>query len=221
MKLTEGLYAYPWQDIMVNNCNSYLLKGELTILIDPGHSAFLDNLFQAMRADNILPEEVDLVINTHAHPDHAEGNSFFQNDKTLITLHQDEDLYLKGEGSQLYKLFGLDILPFQAEFYLTEGWVELGGISLEVYHTPGHSPGSISLYWPAKKALITGDVLFYQGVGRTDIPGADGELLRRSLDKLAQLDAEFLLPGHGDLVIGRDKIRDNQALIQQYIYQLL
>lgn len=221
MKLTKGLYAYPWLDIMVNNCNTYLLKGKLNILVDPGHSAFLDQLFQAMKADNIAPEEIDLVINTHAHPDHSEGNSFFQQEKTLITLHEDEDRYLKGEGARLYKQFGLEMSPFQVEFYLTEGCLELEDIYLEIYYTPGHSPGSISLYWPAKKALLTGDLLFYQGVGRTDIPGANGELLKKSLDRLSQLDAEFLLPGHGDLVMGKDKIRDNHALIQQYIYELL
>jgi glyoxylase-like metal-dependent hydrolase (beta-lactamase superfamily II) len=221
MKITEGIFAYPWMDMMVNNCNSYVLQGELTILIDPGHSSFLEKLFESLKADNISPEKIDLVINTHAHPDHSEGNSFFDKGDTLITLHQEEDLYLKGEGGRLYQLFGLTMSPFPVEFYLTEGELYLGDIYLKVYHTPGHSPGSICLFWPAKKALISGDVLFYQGVGRTDIPGADSALLKESLERIAQLETEIILPGHGDLIIGRNKILNNYALIQQYIYELL
>jgi len=221
MRLSEGVYVYPWTDMMVNNCNTYLLSGRLNILIDPGHMAFMERLLNALKADNILPEKIDLIINTHAHPDHSEGNGFFAHRRTLITLHREEDRYLRGEGGKLYEIFGMSLPPFPVEFYLEEGEFQAGDITLEVYHTPGHSPGSICLYWPEKKTLISGDVLFYQGVGRTDIPGADSARLRESLDRLAQLDAHLILPGHGDLIIGRDQVLQNYNLIQQYIYELL
>jgi len=77
MKLTEGLFCYPWEDPYENNCNSYLIQGDRTILIDPGHSQFTVRLFKEMRADGFLQDQVDLILTTHCHPDHMEGLEAF------------------------------------------------------------------------------------------------------------------------------------------------
>ncbi len=98
-------------------------------------------------------------------------------------------------GGQFYQAFGLEMPELKVDFYLQEGELKLGSKTFQVIHTPGHSPGSISLYWQEKKALFTGDVIFPMGVGRTDFPGGDGNLLRESIERLAGLDAEFLLSG--------------------------
>lgn len=79
--------------------------------------------------------------------------------------------------------------------------------------TPGHSPGSICLYYEKEKALISGDTLFYLGVGRTDLPGGDTASLAQSLERLARLDIEYLVPGHGEMLKGRKAVEKNFQLI--------
>jgi len=92
---------------------------------------------------------------------------------------------------------------------------------MEIYHTPGHSPGSVSLYLPDSKALIAGDVIFQAGVGRTDFPGGNGKLLKRSIDRLAMLDTEHLLPGHGDLVKGKERVKRNFDYVADVYYGMI
>ena len=69
------------------------------------------------------------------------------------------------------------------------------------WHTPGHSPGSICLYCPKEKVLFSGDTVFAEGVGRTDVPGGDPQALSHSLDRLAKLKVDKILPGHGEPVL--------------------
>jgi len=90
MKLEKDLYAYLWLDPYENNCNTYLIRGEVTVLIDPGHSRHLPNLFHQMEEDGISPEEIDLVILTHSHPDHFEGLEAFMNIPVKIAMNWDE-----------------------------------------------------------------------------------------------------------------------------------
>jgi hydroxyacylglutathione hydrolase len=104
---------------------------------------------------------------------------------------------------------------------LKEGDLVLDGESLQVLETPGHSPGSVCLYWPSKRVLIAGDVVFEMGVGRTDFPGGDGKTLIQSLERLAQLDVDLLLPGHGNPIVGRDRIQRNFQIIRDTYYSYL
>ena len=91
-------------------------------------------------------------------------------------------------------------------------------LELSVIHTPGHSPGSASLYWPLQKALFTGDLIFREGVGRTDLPGGDGSLLKESIKRLAELDVEWLLPGHGNFISGAKAVRKNFDQVEQFYF---
>ncbi|MBF0509372.1 MAG: MBL fold metallo-hydrolase [Deltaproteobacteria bacterium] len=104
---------------------------------------------------------------------------------------------------------------YKVDFFLQEGDLKLGEHNFKVFHTPGHSPGSICLYWEENKALFTGDLIFAQGVGRTDFPGCSGRLLKESILRLALLDIEYILPGHGEIVSGNYEVKRNFALIQQ------
>ena len=79
---------------------------------------------------------------------------------------------------------------------------------MHVIETPGHSPGSLCFYWPWEKALFCGDVLFKDGIGRTDLPGGSGALLKKSIETLSTLDVEVLLPGHGDIIRGKEAVRE-------------
>ena len=158
-----------------------------------------------MEKDGHRMESLRLIIATHIHPDHFEAVQTFGKTGVLLAIHPEEETFLKEAGGDFFRAFGLEMPDFKVDFHLQEGELKLGSKTFEVFHTPGHSPGSISLYWPEKKALFTGDVVFPMGVGRTDFPGGDGALLRRSVERLAQLDVEWLLSGHGEVLKGEAK----------------
>jgi glyoxylase-like metal-dependent hydrolase (beta-lactamase superfamily II) len=104
---------------------------------------------------------------------------------------------------------------------LQEGELNIGSVQLQILQTPGHSPGSLCLYWPERKALFSGDVAFDRSIGRSDLPGGNGRLLKESLQRIGQLDVEYLLPGHGNIVTGREAVRANFQLIESYWFSYL
>jgi glyoxylase-like metal-dependent hydrolase (beta-lactamase superfamily II) len=89
----------------------------------------------------------------------------------------------------------------------------VGDRTFRVIFTPGHSPGSICLHWEEKKVLISGDTVFYMGVGRTDLFGGNIEALAKSIERLSKLDIEYLIPGHGEMLKGKTAINKNFKLI--------
>ncbi len=203
MKVFDGLYAFVWHNYRENNCNTYLINGDKKILIDPGHQhLFGGHVANKLNELNINLNQIDIVIATHGHPDHLEAVRMF-NKSTLYAIHPREHLFI----SELAGHFGYEV-P-QPNLFLQEGDLSIGAYNFQVISTPGHSPGSICLYWPEKKALFSGDVIFYQGIGRTDIPGGEFSLLKKSIRRLQMLDVTYLLPGHGDIVIGKEKVQKN------------
>jgi hydroxyacylglutathione hydrolase len=221
MKLIDGLYAYPWTNPAANNTNSYVVRAGQIVLIDPGHLQFLNHLFQAIRMDGIYDDQIQGVVCTHAHPDHLEGLQAFEGRPVWTALGLKDHRFLQEAGDEIYRLMGMNPLRIRVDLFLKEGELILGGEAFQVIETPGHSPGSICLYWPARKALFTGDVVFEMGVGRTDFPGGDGKALMRSLERLAGFDAEILLPGHGNPIVGRERIEKNFETIREMYYGLL
>lgn len=154
---------------------SYLLFCPTTgrgIGIDP--SLEPEKLLTEIRKRNVT---LEMVVNTHGHRDHIVGN----------------DRLIEATGARL-AAHHLD-LP-EADIALEEGTpIRVGEGLVEVLHTPGHTPGSITLHPPG--SLITGDTLFITRVGRADLPGSDPESLYRSLRRLAEFPAETrVYPGH-------------------------
>ncbi|MEN6488399.1 MAG: MBL fold metallo-hydrolase [Smithella sp.] len=221
MKLTNDIYVYEWTNYFDNNCNSFYIGGGVNALIDPGLSRYLPNLLEQMAADGIKKEDIAYVINTHSHPDHFQASELFDPEKVKIALHPKELQFLKGAGGDLYGLFGLEAPELQINFPLEEGDVAMGDHIFKVILSPGHSPGSIGLYWPEQKALFCGDVIFAQNIGLTDFPGGSGALLKKSILSFAQLDLEFLLPGHMGIVTGKDRIEKNFKIIIQSIFPFI
>jgi hydroxyacylglutathione hydrolase len=217
MKLTNDIYAYEWTNYFDNNCNSYYIGGGVNALIDPGLTRYLPNLLEQMAADGIKKEDISYVINTHSHPDHFQASEMFDPKEVKIGLHPKEQQFFEGEGGELYGLFGITAPQVQINLPLTEGDITLGDQIFKIIPAPGHSPGSIALYWPAQKALFCGDVIFDQNIGRTDFPGGSGALLKKSILSFAQLDLEFLLPGHMGIVTGKERIEKNFKIIIQSI----
>ncbi len=121
--------------------------------------------------------------------------------------------YLQQEGKNLFMMTGSQVPTSPFSLLLHEGTLQLGTKRFQVLYTPGHSPGSICLYWQDRKVLLSGDTLFYMGVGRTDLPGGDSRTLAQSIARLSKLDIEYLVPGHGEIVKGKKTIEKNFQLI--------
>ncbi|MFH1123994.1 MAG: MBL fold metallo-hydrolase [Pseudomonadota bacterium] len=203
MKITEDLYAFLWLDQRTNNANTYFINGSKKILVDPGHYNLFGHIRDNLARLSLKPEEIDLVIVTHAHPDHVEAVRAFSESSTLIAIHPAEWELIRTRSPHM------GFSEFEPHVLLQEGELNVGDLAFQVIHTPGHSPGSISLYWPEKKALFSGDVIFSQGLGRTDLPGGNGQELKESIRTLSRLEVDHLLSGHGEVVSGPDRVKAN------------
>jgi glyoxylase-like metal-dependent hydrolase (beta-lactamase superfamily II) len=221
MKLEKDLYAYLWQNPYENNCNTYLIQGEMTVVIDPGHSRYIPNLFHQMEGDGISPDEIDLVILTHSHPDHFEGLDAFIDKPVKIAMNREEERYLRESGNLLFEMMRQPLPEYRIDFYLKEGDLHLGQELFQIYQTPGHSPGSLTIHWLERKVLFTGDLVFYGGIGRTDFLEGNSKLIKESIERMSHLDTEILLPGHGELVMGREMVLQNFEYIRQNFYAYL
>ena len=221
MKLQEDRYAYLWRDPYENNCNTYVINGEKMVLIDPGHTRHLKKVFHQMEEDGLSPEKMELVIITHSHPDHMEGVEAFLDKPVRIAMGQEEERYLLESGKILFDMMGMPLPKIRIDFYLKEGELQLGSQTFHVHQSPGHSPGSLTIYWPDRKVLFTGDVVFLGGVGRTDFLEGNSKLLMESIERLSLLDTELLLPGHGDLATGKALVLQNYEFIRQNLYPYL
>jgi hydroxyacylglutathione hydrolase len=192
-----------------------------------GWKQFVQQFVKVMPVEyhGVVPTNFDMAVSVVAigqfQKDHFEASQTFARGEVMVALHPDEEKFLKEVGGQFYSAMGSEMPKIKISFYLEEGELKVGSKTFQILHTPGHSPGSISIYWPEKKALFTGDVVFPMGVGRTDFPGGDGMLLRDSIEKLAQLDSEWLLAGHGEVIKGKKNIQRNFAYIRSNYYDYL
>ncbi|AKG36354.1 MBL fold metallo-hydrolase [Paenibacillus durus] len=178
--------------------NAYLLTGANPakgIIIDPGM-----NPAPLVRA--IQDMEIEAILLTHAHFDHIGGVDEIRKLKNCpVYLHALESDWLtsaKLNGSLMWPNVSPPITTDPAEFDLDEGQtLELIGNTFRAFHTPGHSPGSVSFLCGSD--LFAGDVLFRLGVGRTDLPGGrERDLLDSIQGKLFKLDDDVTVhPGHG------------------------
>ncbi len=219
MKIANNLHAFVWESMTANNCNAYLIDGPTRVLIDPGHRALFEHVELGLRDLKLTTDDIDLVICTHAHPDHLEGVQLFKQKSTLFTLNEIEWNWVVTTGKQMSAAFGIDTEALTPDFFLKEGTLSLDGLEMEIFFTPGHSPGSICLYWPLQKALFTGDLIFKEGLGRTDLPGGDGALIKESIKRMSQLDVKLLLSGHGEIISGAEEVKSNFDQIEDFWFR--
>jgi len=187
--------------------NCYLLVCEETAhaaVIDPGAEGK-----KILEAVNKEGWQVKIIINTHGHGDHIGANLVVKETTgASLFIHQSDASYLSDPNKSLLGLMGDKSNNCTADKLLQHGdKLRVGEMELDIIHTPGHTPGGISI--KAGNALFTGDTLFAGSIGRTDFPGGSlTQLLNAVKDRLLCLDdAVVVYPGHGpSSTIGEERL---------------
>ena len=189
-------------------CNCSIVGDEQSreaMVIDPG-----DNIDQVLSIIERHGLTVKQIVITHAHIDHVGGAmKLKQRTGAPILLNQNDQMLLNMLDVQAAWL-GMRP-PGTVTVDQTIGdsdRLQTGSLEATVIHTPGHTEGSVCLYFPAEKKLIAGDTLFAGSIGRTDLPGGSTEKIMRSLHTkvLALPDETIVVPGHGKLTtIGEER----------------
>lgn len=192
-------------------CNCSILGDELSreaIVVDPGDD--VSEIVAILQRHRLT---VKMIVITHAHIDHIGGAEklraqtgapvYMHAADKMLSDHLDEQAAWL--GVQTPKDPGIDQEAREGDV------IRAGAIEAHVLHTPGHTPGSISLYLPLESRLIAGDTLFQRSVGRTDLPGGDTSQIARSIrGKLYTLPEETIVfPGHGGTTTIREEKREN------------
>ena len=174
---------------------AYLVGDPITgdgLVIDP-----VDNIKGIVAEAQKNNLRINYIVNTHGHVDHISGNTEMQKATgAKIIVHEDDAIMLTHTPAMILKMFGAKASP-SADILVKDGDViSTGNVELKVIHTPGHSPGGICLY--STGYVFTGDTLFVEAVGRTDLPGGASQTLYKAVkEKLFVLpDETKVMPGH-------------------------
>ena len=191
--------------------NTYVLYNELkeAIIIDPGCYTRIEEkiLSDFIRKENLKPS---LLLNTHCHLDHVFGNNYVSETYGLTAhIHPNEQIVLDRLPEAAAK-WGVPTEAYKGPIqYIQEGEIiSLGKDSFKVLLTPGHSPGSVCFYHVEQNFMIGGDLIFKDGVGRTDLPGANPlDLIKSIREQIFPLpDSLTIYSGHGPVTTwGREK----------------
>lgn len=184
--------------------NCYLIVGKQTALIDSG----IDPAGIFKKIDG-LHIRIDFLINTHCHYDHTGGDlEVARKTNAKICVHKDDaEAMEKGDADRI--LFDLLEGGIKVDMKFVGGEIiDLGGLRLDIIHTPGHTPGGICIYEPKSKSLFSGDTIFSDGIGRTDFAGGSLSDLKKSMEKILEIKRKSgidkLYPGHGPIGSGDD-----------------
>jgi len=186
--------------LLETNCYIFgSAKTKEVILIDPGDD--YEVLSEVLNKEQLKAVS---IVSTHGHMDHTGANSDFN---LPIYIHKDDAAFLTEPSKNLSAFCnGPTVSPEASHLLKDEDTIDISGLKLQVIHTPGHTPGGISLHYNG--IVFTGDTLFAGGIGRTDLPYGDHEQLMRSIkERLLKLDDDVIIyPGHGGTsTIGKER----------------
>jgi len=189
-------------------CNCSIIGDEQTheaLVIDPGDQ--IEGILKILRQEKLTLKQ---IVITHAHIDHVGGAMKLKAATGApILMNQNDYALLKMLDMQAAWVGMRPPGDVQVDETLAQGRVlKIGEISSSVIHTPGHTEGSICVYFPTERKLIAGDTLFAGSIGRTDLPGGSMDKIMRSLHTqvLALPDETEVVPGHGPVTtIGEER----------------
>lgn len=213
MKLSDNLYMYP--EFGMLDSNTYLIKDDVNILVDPGSKQLLQNLLREINKDGFTPEDIGFVCNTHLHMDHYGADDEFRKlSGARVLLHPLQKQFYDASVVQTSRVFGMAPQDIKEDGILDGSQFSKSGLQLEIVSAPGHSADSICFYSKKKKFLICGDVIFARNIGRVDLPGGDAGQLKTSINSLSGMEIDLLCPGHMDYVQGKDEVVQNFDFIK-------
>ena len=179
--------------------NCYIVgdeKSKKAAVIDPGGD--VDRILMILSRFNL---KCEIIINTHAHPDHVGGNAELARVTGAPIAAHKEELGLIKNLSAFGSAMGMNVesSPDPSRILEEGDVIEVGPIRMKVLHVPGHSQGHIYLVIEESRKVISGDALFQNGIGRTDFPGGSHKMLIAGIKKkLFTLGDDFdVYPGHG------------------------
>ncbi len=220
------------------NSNTYILLDSKTrkyCIIDPGYSsAHLQKIITVLsgieKIENFPEISPEFIINTHSHYDHIGNDAKIIKDKsTKIFMHPDDgNSIINFDDDKILSWWFIGSSDWFEEetkkikdsikFVQDEEIISLGGSKLKIFHTPGHTSGSISIYDEETKSLFSGDIVFSGGIGRTDLKSGNFDRLIHSIEKILTIDFKFVYPGHGNLLSYEDvkKIYEDVKLKENF-----
>src|SRR5690554_1906729 len=187
--------------------NTYLLWDEKTkdaVCIDPGSPA--GELLAVVEKNKL---SLTRIVLTHGHADHIQGVPEVKAATgAAVLIHPADAPMLSNPLLNLSQHFGKDLVIHPDSLLADGDVICVGGVILEVRHTPGHTPGGICLIGP--EMVFCGDLIFAGSIGRTDLPGGDQETLVKSAGGIMKLPGETrILPGHGpETTVGRERLEN-------------
>ena len=197
-------------------CNCSIIGDETTheaMVIDPGDN--IEDVLAIVRQHNLVVKQ---IVITHAHIDHVGGamNLRAQTGAPIL-LNQNDYALLKMLDVQAAWIGVAAPGEVAIDASIADGeLLRTGSLTANVLHTPGHTEGSVCLYFPAEKLLIAGDTLFARSIGRTDLPGGSFEKIMRSLrDRVLTLPNDtVVIPGHGPRTTIGEEREENPFLVR-------
>ena len=227
-KVLDGFYWIEARQGLLPDSNIYLVQDDdRFVLFDAGIENFYADTCQAITEIGLPLSNLDRLILTHTHLDHVMSTPRFLQDAPDAEVWISEiegNLLEAGDNSIVYpNLLGLPSLPpIPVARKLRDGdQFKVGDFSFQVLLTPGHSAGSLCFFEPEHRLLISGDVVFRHGsFGRYDLPTGNGEQLKQSIARLAELPVQILCPGHMDIALrnGQQEIQFSLQNAQWMVY---
>ncbi len=184
------------------SCTSYVILGsKMNVLIDSGINQKYGILKKDLNEIGINISGLDLVISTHEHVDHFGANRYLQNKVPVVTHRYAATKIMSADDEVLLcRAHGHNPKGYHVHLWLENmNVIDMGDWFLKIFHTPGHTSGSICIYEPRKRILISGDTVFAHGtISDISSSGSYGEYIN-SLARINTMKIDLLLPGHGSI----------------------